>query len=95
MTSDPRRSHAGTEVDLVYRMSLDDYGGLPRLQLVAEWLSPAGRDGSGLSGRFASRASILGSSGPARRIAHLMETNPIRRSLADLAERATALRRYL
>jgi hypothetical protein len=23
-------------------MSLDDYGGLPRLQLVAEWLSPAG-----------------------------------------------------
>ena len=34
--------HAGTEVDLVYRMSLDDHGGLPRLQLVAEWLSPAG-----------------------------------------------------
>ena len=32
---------AGSEIDLVYRMSLDDYGGRPRLQLVAEWLSPA------------------------------------------------------
>ena len=34
--------HTGAEVDLVYRMSLDDYGGRPRLQLVAEWVSPAG-----------------------------------------------------
>ena len=30
------------EVDLVYRAALDEYGGARRLQLVAEWLVPAG-----------------------------------------------------
>ena len=38
---------AGGEIDLVYRMSLDDYGGRPRLQLIAEWLSPAAATGTG------------------------------------------------
>jgi len=37
---------AGSEIDLVYRMSLDEYGGRPRLQLVAEWLSPAAATGA-------------------------------------------------
>jgi len=30
----------GVEVDLAYRMALDDYGGSERLRLVAEWLAP-------------------------------------------------------
>ena len=30
---------AGMQVDLVYRLALDEYAGRPRLQLVAEWLS--------------------------------------------------------
>ena len=32
---------AQTEVDLVYRVALDEYGGAQRLQLVSEWLAPA------------------------------------------------------
>jgi single-stranded-DNA-specific exonuclease len=32
---------AGTELELVYRMALDEYAGRPRLQLITEWLAPA------------------------------------------------------
>jgi single-stranded-DNA-specific exonuclease len=32
---------AGSEVELVYRLALDEYAGVARLQLVAEWLAPA------------------------------------------------------
>jgi len=34
-------------VDLAYRAAVDDYGGARRLQLVTEWLAPAGSDASG------------------------------------------------
>jgi len=34
-------------VDLAYRAAVDDYGGARRLQLVSEWLAPAGSDASG------------------------------------------------
>ena len=40
---------AGTEIDLVYRMALDDYGGTQRLQLVSEWLAPTAERGYGLA----------------------------------------------
>jgi single-stranded-DNA-specific exonuclease len=35
------------ELDLAYRVALDEYGGVPRLQLVSEWLAPVDgrRDG--------------------------------------------------
>jgi single-stranded-DNA-specific exonuclease len=33
-------------IDLVYRAALDEYGGGRRLQLVAEWLAPAGPYGT-------------------------------------------------
>jgi single-stranded-DNA-specific exonuclease len=41
---DPRApvSRPQEEVDLVYRAALDEYGGARRLQLIAEWLAPAG-----------------------------------------------------
>jgi single-stranded-DNA-specific exonuclease len=32
---------AQAEIDLVYRVALDEYGGLQRVQLVTEWLAPA------------------------------------------------------
>jgi single-stranded-DNA-specific exonuclease len=32
---------AQDEIDLVYRVTLDDYNGMHRLQLVSEWLAPA------------------------------------------------------
>ena len=43
----PVAVRAGSEIDLVYRLSLDEYGGRPRLQLVAEWLRPAAATGMG------------------------------------------------
>jgi hypothetical protein len=40
---DPQAPAIGPQqsIDLVYRAALDEYGGGRRLQLVAEWLSPA------------------------------------------------------
>ena len=83
-------------VELVYRAALDEYGGARRLQLVAEWLAPRRRGRVGTEAGRAVRSGVLNSRArPHPDRPHAMETNPIRRSLDDLAQRCVALRGYL